>query len=59
MQTRRLKAFNIEVAGHRAQHMEIDPQKPAQAPSEDAQESDPNAAGGDTPEAGPTDEWQK
>jgi DNA-directed RNA polymerase specialized sigma24 family protein len=59
MQTRRLKAFNIEVAEHRAQHMEIDPQTPAHAPSANAQEGDARPADGDRPEDSPTDEWQK
>ena len=58
MQTRRLKAFNIEVAEQRAQHMEVDPEKPVQGEPGDGADSAPTGAEGAAPEAGPNDEWQ-
>lgn len=58
MQTRRLKAFNIEVAEQRAQHMEIDPEKPAPAGPGDDPGSASAGPEGDA-DAGPNDDWQR
>lgn len=58
MQTRRLKAFNAEVAEHRAQHMEVDPAKPVGSPAaEVVDEPSPDENSGGAP-SGPSDEWQ-